>query len=115
VLSAGEQLDQPFLVGRARLRKLQRVAVELQPHRAPGPLAAPQPVPDRGHHRPQPLSGLAQGDQEGAHGGHADHSGTGRYVTRLRRGHILDIKLDEFRAQVAGDLSQPGGVCFLLG
>ena len=85
------------LIGRARLRQLHRVTREFQPHRAAGPLTAPQPVPDRRHHRPQPLGGLAQGDHQRAHSSHVKRLRTRWRLASRKLGHIFDVQLAKLR------------------
>lgn len=113
-MPADEQLDQPFLVGGAGLRQLQRVTAKFQPHGAAGSLATPQPALDRRHHQPQPVRGLTQSDQQRANFGRAKRPRTRRRLTNRQRGHILDIKLEKLSPQVTGQLRQPLGVCVLL-
>src|SRR4029077_14009163 len=111
---ADKQLNQPFLIGRARLRELDRIAVKFQPRRRAGPFTTPQPVPDHRYHRPQALNRLAKSDQQRANSGHAEYPGTRRRLTSRKRTHFLDVELQKFRPQVASQYSEPLSVRVLL-
>src|SRR5262249_45649453 len=53
-------------------------------------------------------------DQQRTHGVHAEHAGTWRGFTSRKRRHIIDVKLEKLRAQVAGQRGEPLGVSAIL-
>jgi hypothetical protein len=114
-MAADKQRDQLVLIGRRRLGKLQHVTAHLQAHPAVGSPAAREPPPDGSDNRAQASGTVAKTHQQPAYGGHIECPTARCRVTYPERGHILDVKVQEFLAKEASQRGQPLSIRPFLG